>query len=498
MQVSFRVTSVQVWGWYLVLLVICAVLLPQLTSWGMFEDGVTYATISRNLSIGLGTWWSPFFTATVHPQFHEQPPLAIILQSLFFTVAGDHYLVEKTYSFLTMLGTLWLVWRTWTRMAAILENAHLKAHAWLPILLWVSIPKWNWAYKSNVLENTMGFFCVLSFYFVLRAISNHNGIRATMFSVLAAFSLVCAGLTKGPAGLFPLVSPVIMAMVLGRPLIARGVLVTLVIVASLTLSAILTASYEPLRINLENYSNQHLFPAISGERSTEHSLSAMFRALVENLLPMMIVLLAWIVRLRMTHTLLHCNRRFLMAALGFLLVGLCGSVPLAVSHTFRSFYLTPSFPFFALGFAALIACLAPRTADKDGWASASASRPVSAVTMLAMIGLLAGVLTWSLSRIGTPRKDKRFYEQLHSLEHVIQRNTIIGGDASISTKWSYHALLHRYLLVSLDTGKSALSRTFYLAPSGQPPPPDFESTGLSFGNCFLLKRHSQAQPRGSL
>jgi hypothetical protein len=53
---------------------LAAAILPRLAQRGMFVDGVTYASIARNLSQGRGSFWSPFYTATIYPQFHEHPP----------------------------------------------------------------------------------------------------------------------------------------------------------------------------------------------------------------------------------------------------------------------------------------------------------------------------------------------------------------------------------------------------------------------------------------
>ena len=117
----------------------------------MFHDGVTYATISRNLSIGLGQWWKPYYTATLHPEFYEHPPLVFVIQSFFFTLFGDHYLVEKFYSFTTMLLSLISVVCLWSYLTE--EEDNFRRYTWLPILLWLAMPRWQWAYQNNILEN---------------------------------------------------------------------------------------------------------------------------------------------------------------------------------------------------------------------------------------------------------------------------------------------------------------------------------------------------------
>ena len=49
---------------------------PLLLANGMFMDGTMYASISRNLAQGLGSFWKLYFSATLYPEFHEHPPLA--------------------------------------------------------------------------------------------------------------------------------------------------------------------------------------------------------------------------------------------------------------------------------------------------------------------------------------------------------------------------------------------------------------------------------------
>ena len=474
------------WGWSAVLLVICALLMPQLMSWGMFLDGVNYATVSRNMAINLGTWSQPFYTDTLYPAFHEQPPLGFILQSLFFRIAGDHYLVEKVYSLMAMLGTLLLLRQVWVCLVEGIQESRLKSYSWLPILLWVTIPKWNWAYKNNILENTMGVFCLLSFYFVLIALLTQKRRFIALCSIGAAGALVAAFLTKGLAGLFPLVSPIVMVFTLKDIRMRRGVIVTLICSTTLLLSsACIWASY-PLRTNLTLYCNQHLLPALSGQRHTAAGRSKAFWSFAENLSPMLVVLFVRAVITKGKRRSSDGIRHILICGCGCLLVALAGSVPLLVSHKFRSFYLVTSFPFFALGFGLLLCTLIPRVPRKrmhklEILASSKYSKSVMAL-------ILFSLLAWSVSLVGIPRKNRDIYEQLPSLTQKIPPHTIIGGDQTLLEKWSYHALLHRHLLVSLDASQTSKHRDFFLAPPGKSLPSGFVPTALTFEKCLVLER----------
>ena len=92
---------------------ICA---PSLWSDGMFMDGLYYASISRNLANGLGSFWHLHFTDISYPIFYEHPPLAMGIQSVFFYVFGSSIYVERFYSFLTFIVTAYIIHIIWGKI----------------------------------------------------------------------------------------------------------------------------------------------------------------------------------------------------------------------------------------------------------------------------------------------------------------------------------------------------------------------------------------------
>src|SRR5690606_19575093 len=78
---------------------------PALFSDGMFMDGLIYATIAKNLANGMGSFWYLKFSETFFSAFHEHPPLAMALQSIFFKIFGDSIYVERFYSMGSFLIT---------------------------------------------------------------------------------------------------------------------------------------------------------------------------------------------------------------------------------------------------------------------------------------------------------------------------------------------------------------------------------------------------------
>jgi len=54
----------------------CVIAFTALFTKGMFFDGLTYASIARNINEGIGTLWVPSYTPTIHPEFYEHPPFS--------------------------------------------------------------------------------------------------------------------------------------------------------------------------------------------------------------------------------------------------------------------------------------------------------------------------------------------------------------------------------------------------------------------------------------
>ena len=185
--------------------VVIVQLLPSLCRPDMFMDGTIYAAVSRNLALGFGDIWHPAFSPTNGAAFYEHPPLAFLLESYAFRAFGDHFWVEKLYSALTAVATIAVVIAVWRQLTG--RQSSLAENGWLPILLWAMFKHWSWQYGNNYLENTVGVFATLAVYAVLRA--NENQRVLSGWIVLAAVCTLGAVLSKGPVGLFPLITPVV-------------------------------------------------------------------------------------------------------------------------------------------------------------------------------------------------------------------------------------------------------------------------------------------------
>ena len=191
----------------------------------MFLDGLNYAAVARNLAEGLGTFWTPYYTDTLYPQFREQPPLGFALQAGAFYVLGDHLFVERAYSLLTGAVTAFLIALIWRRT---IGAARLD---WLPVAFWLLPSTVTWAMVNNMLENTQAALTTAAVFAFVRAWQSEQ--RASLWAAGSAVCILAAVLTKGPVGFFPLAAPLIAAIVT-RDGAVKGLEMAMIMAATLT------------------------------------------------------------------------------------------------------------------------------------------------------------------------------------------------------------------------------------------------------------------------
>lgn len=181
---------------YLIILLVFVALSNELWSEGMFIDGLYYATIARNLSEGIGSFWFLHFTDTSSNIFHGHPPLAIGLQSVFFSFFGDSIYIERIYSLLTFIITGFFIHLIWKGFI----DEKYSSYSWVVLFFWAIIPLNSWACSNNILENTMNIFVASSVFFLIKNIRANDFV----YIMISGLCLFLAFLSKGFTGLFPL------------------------------------------------------------------------------------------------------------------------------------------------------------------------------------------------------------------------------------------------------------------------------------------------------
>jgi len=424
---------------------------PEWAAEGMFMDGLWYATIARNLSIGIGQGWSLQFTETLGNPFVSHPPLAFWLQSSLFSLLGDTFWVERIYSLGSVLLAGILFWRTWI----LLPQSGSKRTGWLPLLLFVSMPLIPWTTAHNMLENTLllttGISC-LGWAIYLHAQRKYG-------LILMGLGVVLGILTKGPPALFILSLPLWTGICLEelgwRKGLGLSVWLGLGVVATLGL---LCVGEEPRAFG-EAYL-QTLWKGGLAVSTVSNRLFILGKWLGEIIVPLLLTgIIGWILRVKIREITIRA------LPLAFLLTSLSGVLPYLLTLKQRGFYLIPSLPFFALALALI---LAPALIRK--WPEKT---PVW--TKGIAIGLLGIALMIHIVSAGKIGRNQKQIELAKALSQQVPAHTLLATCPKGWEDWSLHGYLYRYGYLSLQK-------------------PDTTSDWKLYGpNCYVDKKEEGQQ-----
>lgn len=447
------------------------IFLPNIWQQGMFLDGVTYAAISNNLASGLGTFWEPHYTQTIEPTFSGHPPLAFILQSFFFRIFGNHFFTEKLYSLFTALLTAWGIVSCWK----ITNNpSHSNNKAWLPLLLWLSIPLVAWSYKNNMLENTMGVFSTFSVYFLLKACKYDQWYWLGIGALMICFAF----LSKGFVGLFPLAVPLIFGVIYKKHQTAW---LYVVVLAATTAMISLTALclFPELFHNLSRYMETQMIPALNGKGETTTAyrftiLGHLFLGIAPMLGLSFLIILLRLKRKPSTNN--AWNQPFWL----FFLTALSASIPLMISLKQRNFYLIPSFPFFALAFA----CLLLKYSEK---LNLRLPKPWISRIKISLFIAIALIISYSTFRFGSFSRDQAKIKDVTWVSQTVGKGAIVSCSPELWKDWGLHAYFSRIGYVSLDCDRL---HPYFLIKNSDPFPAPYQAAVKKGSHYTLLKRNS--------
>ena len=424
---------------WLFLLGIALVLVGKdLLAEGMFVDGVVYACISRNMACGMGDFWHPFYTQTIGPVFHSHPPLAFGLEALMFKAFGDHFFVERLYSLLTFALNGLLIALIWKRTTNNLR------WAWLPLLYWVAMPLVTWSAKSNMLENTMTVFVLLSVFLML--VSYQNRSRKWLF--MAGVMLFAAFLSKGFTGLFPLAFPLVYCIINRQRYWSQGLVDSLLLLVTLAVMAgLMFLLFPPSFAYMKDYVQLQVIGGGLHDPTVTSRFFIVLSLLQQLVLPVVLVAVVFVVgkltKVKQVRVFEFPpdKKRFLL----FLILGLTGVLPIMVSVKQRDFYMVAAMPFFALALGHASISLVNTIRE-----SLKPNRLRHGIVLCLSCAVLVGglVITWS----GRHRycRDEALINNVKEVLAVKGDEWVLGIDPADFNQWAWHAYFMRFGKVSLD------------------------------------------------
>lgn len=446
---------------------------PNMFSDGMFMDGLIYSSVAQNLSEGAGTFWNPQFSSVYLQEFHEHPPLAFGIHSIFYSIFGDSRFIDKGYSLLTILITGFLLVRIW-------QHFKLK-YGWFPLLLWLITPLVGWTATNNMLENTMMIFTTLSVYFYLKSTKEKSHFYISLAGLMLCFGF----LTKGFFAFFPWTFPFIHWIILRNVPFKRIFWESVGIVAYTLLPLALLILISPeAKLSLQKYFDIQVVNSLKNVVIVDSRFFILKKLLTE-LIPLLGVgFLLWIIVRFKKINIRSLNEQAKYVTVFFLL-GLTGVLPIMISMKQNGFYIVTTLPIFAIS----IALLFYPVLDSLMNPSFERSRifPFFKWFSYGIFLLSISVAIYFSGKIG---RDKDKLEDIYLIMAELEEGEIITIPASLHEDWSLHGYFSRYKNISLDLNQE-IKREHLLILIGNYHDSlllQFEKVDLSTKELMLLKR----------
>ncbi len=402
--------------------------LPHLLSLGMFMDGVYDALLAQNLYLGLSTFWAPQCVFYSQPAYWDNPPLSMWMLSTCYKIFGNHYQVERIYSFACAVVQLSLIAILWRALFS--ENEKIKRYAWLPCLFWLVSPLIGWSYSNNLMENTMALFTTAALIICVKYVQIQK--QLILHTIIAAAFLLLAFITKGPVALFPLAFPVLLISINNHYNVKRGIVFTTLLTGFFFLFFVILFSFEAPANFLHHYFDVQLKRALNHDMPMQYKPYQIF---IELLIASSPLILFSVVRVGMKEKIISINNNELLqkSYWRFLLLALCGSAPIALSVKQRSFYLLPAMIPLVIGFAAY---LLPMLEWVELRVSQGLRERISIGVKLAAIFALLLSLFLCFNNKGIIIRDKDLLEDLKTAnEKLPPAETVIRADWSFYGNW---------------------------------------------------------------
>ena len=406
---------------------------PYLWVKSMFMDGMIYSAIAHNLYLGKGSFWNLQFTQTLYPQFNEHPPLAMWIQSKFYFLLGDNWIVDKLFSLFTYLVIALLIRTIWQQLG------FKKELAWGPLLLWSFIPVVFWASGNNVLENTMSIFLLSAILLLF----NHEKSSNYRWVVLAGIMLLLGFLTKGFVALYPLSFPFFSYLILKNKRFSQMLFTSFLLLLSLLLPLLLLYFFsDAAHTSLSAYLDKQVVRSISSIQTVESRFFIVKRFLSELIPPVLLGLLLLLFTRKNYRKIDSSQKR---NALLLISVALAGVLPIMVSMKQSGFYILTVYPLIALAGGILLSSSFESILHRI-----NTSLLNRRVTLFLSGGILLTGILFVVSYFGTPGKDEEKVIPLPEFIAAIGNDKMISICPSMTADWGLHAYFQRFGSISLD------------------------------------------------
>ena len=381
---------------------------------GEFLDGLTYASISRNLAFHQGSAFQLFYNDYLYAHFYEHPPLFFWVESLFFKLFGDIYFLEKAIGLLFFICSSYMI----KRIIYIKYQVDLSLF-FVAVLSMLFFP-YIWIFKNNMLESLLVPILLLAYIVILQ-----KEYSVIVRSILFAILFVLAFLTKGPFCLFMLAMFFIESIQSPTIQWKEILLFYLVLGICITISIILIINYEPLYTYMKSYFQIQVLKSIKGERELSSRWIYISQLLLV-LLPIAIIVLWKKIKKHPIHYARYITSIFLV---------LLYSISILVSPKQQPYYIVPIIPFLIIILGDWMGSIYLRLQDM---AQRYARYLIYGICIVILLNISIGYYT-----LTNYKSNIKQYIQL-SAELNKKTNLHFTISDELSTNWYLIAVLSRY------------------------------------------------------
>lgn len=441
--------------------------------YGVFDDGVFYSSISRNLIFDAQTSiWDLKISNTLDPVFNGHPPMAFWIQALFFWAIGDAYWIERVFSLFMALLTAPLILKCWK-----LFN---KEGGDLAIFFWLCVPIVGWCYANNMLENVLTLFTTAAIWVILRqAIHNSHFVPSIFIAALLIFG---GTLVKGPVALYPLATASIYALVYNRAFLKKALIGSVAMTSLIVLFYWLLFIFNPrAQLFFNHYLDLQLKGSLTGMDSLAEHRLFLLQSIVEELLIVVSIILGMklLCLWRCPNLQKKINWRLTFL---WLFIAFSASLPMLISPKQLRFYIVPSMVFYALSLATLALPF---------WrALAEYFKDFSTSQKLLKGGLLIALFVCLSLSIMNRKKYARSVDVLSdsiTIGNAMPNHTEVYLNPSLYTVWNLHAYMYRYFYIDLST--SFNDQNYALFPKSEEfKHPEYKEKDLNLSSLRLYER----------
>ncbi len=451
-------------------------LLSTMVQQGLFMDGLIYSAVSHNMSNGIGTFWTPVFSATTLNPFYEHPPLALGMQSVFFKLLGHSYLIEKMYSLLMALAMLALIKQVW-KEASVGDTTQSRGW-WMPVILWITVPICFWCYRNNMLENTMALFSMLAFYIIFK--QRNNTRIVSMYHVLAGAFIFCGFLSKGFPSMYPLAAPFIIALCTRSVSLGRGYYLSVLTTAGFVMVAALFYFTTGFADNFYNYLQVQVAPSLTGQVVVGRRTILIEVLAAQVLAHAGLVVVIYLLHKRIVkqHNVLSREQKGM--ALTFLLVGLSALLPMLISPKQLGFYIIPCLAYFSLALSIWLLPMAMQLSQRaQNW---KYKRQFSiAVASLIVVPFIVAILFW-----GKISRDKNHLPDVMAIGNVIGPHATVSASEALYPDWRLMGYFQRCYFIAFD--RSGKELEYYILKKNEAIPEHYKQVELDLVSLKLAKK----------